>query len=77
MQLSMNWLADYTDVSDISIKEYCDRMTMSGSKVEGYETICGDISGVVCGKILEISRPLTPKDSLYVRWTSAETNPFR
>ena len=56
MQLSMNWLADYTDVSDISIKEYCDRMTMSGSKVEGYETICGDISGVVCGKILEISR---------------------
>ena len=52
MQLSMNWLADYTDVSDISIKEYCDRMTMSGSKVEGYETICGDISGVVCGKIL-------------------------
>ncbi|MGN1409299.1 MAG: phenylalanine--tRNA ligase subunit beta [Eubacteriales bacterium] len=56
MQLSMKWLADYTDVSDISIKEYCDRMTMSGSKVEGYETLGGDISGVVCGKILEIKR---------------------
>ena len=31
MQLSMNWLADFTDVSDISIKEYCDRMTLTGS----------------------------------------------
>lgn len=56
MQLSMKWLADYTDVSDISIKEYCDKMTMSGSKVEGYEVIGGDISGVVCGKILQITR---------------------
>lgn len=52
----MKWLADYTDVSDITIKQYCDRMTMTGSKVEGYETLGEDVSGVVCGKILEITR---------------------
>ncbi|MGN1345647.1 MAG: phenylalanine--tRNA ligase subunit beta [Eubacteriales bacterium] len=52
----MKWLADYTDVSDLTIKEYCDRMTMSGSKVEGYEELGADISGVVCGKILGITR---------------------
>ncbi|MBQ4349830.1 MAG: phenylalanine--tRNA ligase subunit beta, partial [Clostridia bacterium] len=52
----MKWLADYTDVSDITIKEYCDRMTMSGSKVEGYEELGADISGVVCGRILKIDR---------------------
>ena len=56
MQLSMKWLADYTDVSDITIKEYCDRMTMTGSKVEGYEVLGADITGVVCGRILEITR---------------------
>ena len=56
MNLSMKWLADYTDVSDITIKEYCDRMTMSGSKVEGYEELGSDISGVVCGRILKIDR---------------------
>ena len=56
MNLSMKWLADYTDVSDITIKEYCDRMTMSGSKVEGYEELGADISGVVCGRILKIDR---------------------
>ena len=38
MKLSMKWLADFTDVSDISIKDYSDRMTDTGSKVEGYET---------------------------------------
>lgn len=52
----MNWLADYTDVSDIDIKEYCERMTMSGSKVEGFELLDKDVSGVVCGRILEITR---------------------
>ncbi len=52
----MKWLADYTDVSDVTIKEYCDRMTMSGSKVEGWEELGADISGVVCGKILKIDR---------------------
>ena len=56
MNLSMKWLADYTDVSDITIKEYCDRMTMTGSKVEGYEELGADISGVVCGKILKIEQ---------------------
>ena len=56
MNLSMKWLADYTDVSDITIKEYCDRMTMSGSKVEGYEELGTDVSGVICGRILKISR---------------------
>lgn len=56
MQLSMKWLADYTDVSDITIKDYCDKMTMTGSKVEGYKELATDITGVVCGKILEITR---------------------
>ena len=35
MKLPMKWLADFTDVGDIDIKEYCDRMTATGSKVEG------------------------------------------
>ena len=54
MQLSMKWLADYTDVSDISIKEYCDRMTMTGSKVETFEVLAEDITKVVVGKILSV-----------------------
>lgn len=48
----MSWLSDYTDVDGITPKEYADRITMSGSKVEGVEDIGKDISNVVAGKVL-------------------------
>lgn len=53
MNLSMKWLADYVNV-DVPIKEYCHALTMSGSKVEGYETEGKEISNVVVGKILSV-----------------------
>lgn len=52
----MKWLADFTDVGDVNIKEYCDRMTDTGSKVEGYRDLAEDFSGIVCGKILKIEK---------------------
>ncbi len=55
MNLSMKWLADYVDVSDIDIKDYCDRMTDTGSKVEGYESLGEDIENVVVARILKIT----------------------
>ena len=65
MQLSMNWLADFTDVSDISIKDYCDRMTLTGSKVETYEVLAEDITGVVVGKLLSVA-PHANSDHLQI-----------
>lgn len=53
MNLSMKWLADYVNV-DVPIKEYCHALTMSGSKVEGYEIEGKEISNVVVGKILSV-----------------------
>lgn len=54
MKLSMKWLADFTDVGDIDAKAYCDRMTDTGSKVEGYETLGADIENVVVGRIVSV-----------------------
>ena len=56
MNLSMKWLADFTDVSDVNVKDYCDMMTDTGSKVEGYEELAEAFSGIVCGKILKIEK---------------------
>ncbi|MDD6094665.1 MAG: phenylalanine--tRNA ligase subunit beta, partial [Clostridia bacterium] len=56
MNLPRKWLADFTDVSDINTKEYCDRMTDTGSKVEGFETVAEEIKGVVVGKILKVEK---------------------
>ncbi len=64
MNLSMKWLSDYIDV-DCDIKDFVAGMTMSGSKVEGYEEESENISNVVVGKILEIANHENA-DSLFV-----------
>lgn len=53
MDLPMSWLSDYTDITGVTPKEYSDKMTMSGSKVEGVENLGKDIDKVVVGKVLE------------------------
>ena len=65
MNLSRNWLADFVDVSDVSNKDYCDRMTDTGSKVECFEQLGEDIENVVVAKITEI-KPHTNSDHLQI-----------
>ena len=55
MNLSINWLNDYTDIK-IGAKEFADRMTMSGSKVETFENMADNIKNVVVGKIAKIEK---------------------
>ncbi len=55
MNLSKNWLSDFVDVSDISVKDYCDRMTDTGSKVECFEELGEDIQNVLVAKIVKIT----------------------
>lgn len=54
MLVPMSWLKDYVDISDIDIKTFVDKMTMTGSAVESYEQLGKNIEKVVVGKILEI-----------------------
>ena len=57
MNLSMNWLADFVPASkDIKIKDYCDRMTDTGSKVEGYEILGEEIDNVIVARVVSMAR---------------------
>ena len=56
MNLSRNWLADFVDVSDIGNKEYSDRLTITGSKVEGFEVLGEDIENVVVAKVTAMEK---------------------
>lgn len=56
MILSRKWLEDYVDTKDISNKEFCDAMTLSGSKVEEYKTEGSEIENIVVGKINSLER---------------------
>lgn len=55
MNLSMKWLNDFVSTDGIDIKKYCDTMTDTGSKVEGYSTVASDIENVYVGKILSVT----------------------
>ena len=55
MDLSMRWLADYVDC-DMPIKEFVSGITLSGSKVECYETEGDYLSNVVVGQVKQIVR---------------------
>ncbi|WP_273320178.1 phenylalanine--tRNA ligase subunit beta [Vallitalea guaymasensis] len=55
MNVPMQWLNDYVEI-DCDIDTFMDGMTMSGSKVEGYEELGKEISKVVVGKILKIEK---------------------
>ena len=56
MNLSINWLNDFVNTDGIEIKEYCDRMTDTGSKVEGYEKLGDDIQNVVVARVEKMAR---------------------
>ncbi len=64
MDLSMKWLNDYVK-TDMPIKEFCDGMTMSGSKVETYSVQGADITNVVVGKCLAMEKH-PDADSLWI-----------
>ncbi len=55
MDLSMRWLADYVEC-DMPIKEFVSDITLSGSKVECYETEGDYLSNVVVGQVKQIVR---------------------
>ncbi|MCD6321785.1 MAG: phenylalanine--tRNA ligase subunit beta [Clostridiales bacterium] len=55
MKVSYSWIKEYTKI-DAGIKEFCDAMTMSGSKVEGWQILGDDIKNVVSGKVVEITK---------------------
>ena len=56
MILSLKWLHDFIDVSDIDIKTFCEDMTVSGSKVETYEELGKEIENVRIGLITKIEQ---------------------
>lgn len=55
MNLSMKWLSEFTP-ADMPVKAFADAMTMSGSKVEGFEAEGAKIENIVVGKILSIEK---------------------
>ena len=55
MRLSLNWLADFVDLT-LEAQALADRLTMAGLEVEAVEAVTPEFSGVVVGKVLNVER---------------------
>jgi phenylalanyl-tRNA synthetase beta chain len=55
MRLSLNWLADFVDLT-LGAQALADRLTMAGLEVEAVEEVTPGFSGVVVGKVLNVER---------------------
>jgi phenylalanyl-tRNA synthetase beta subunit (EC 6.1.1.20) len=55
MLVPLSWLKEFVDI-DIPVGELCNRLTMTGTKVETYKYMGENIENVVIGKILKIEK---------------------
>ena len=56
MNTSMSWIKAYVPELEATPQEYTDAMTLSGTKVEGFEVLDEDLDKIVVAKILKIDR---------------------
>ncbi len=56
MNTSLSWIKAYVPDLDVTAQEYTDAMTLSGSKVEGFEELDADLDKIVVGQITKIER---------------------
>ncbi len=54
MKVSINWIKDYVDLSDIDTDELVKRFNLSTAEIEGVEKKGADVQNVVFGKVLEV-----------------------
>ncbi len=56
MNTSLSWIKAYVPELECSAQEYTDAMTLTGTKVEGYEKLDADLEKIIVGKILKIDK---------------------
>lgn len=54
MNTSLSWIKAYVPGLDVTAQEYTDAMTLSGTKVEGYEELDADLDKIIIGQIDKI-----------------------
>lgn len=56
MNTALSWIKAYVPELDCTDQEYCDAMTLTGTKVEGFERLDKNLDKIVVGQIEKIER---------------------
>lgn len=65
MKLPISWLAEYIDISDLSLEELADRITFAGIEIEDIETVGPCFDKIVAG-LVKTCEPHPNSDHLHV-----------
>ena len=61
MLISLNWLNDYVDLSDLSAERIAELLSLHTAEVEGIEEVGAAIADVVVGEVLERAQHSRPQ----------------
>ena len=56
MNTALSWIKAYVPGLTCTDQEYCDRMTLTGTKVEGFERMDKNLEKIVVGQIEKIEK---------------------
>lgn len=56
MNTALSWIKAYVPDLDCTAQEYTDAMTLTGTKVEGFECLDADIDKIIVGQIIRIEK---------------------
>ena len=65
MNTSLSWIKMYVPDLDVTAQEYTDAMTLSGTKVEGFQKLDADLDRIIIGQIEKID-PHPDADKLII-----------
>lgn len=65
MKIPLTWLNEYIDLSDISVTELCETMTMLGLEIESVQDNGAELQNIVVGHIIDM-QPHPDADNLVV-----------
>ncbi|MDD4268829.1 MAG: phenylalanine--tRNA ligase subunit beta [Pirellulaceae bacterium] len=54
MKISLDWISDFVDLSDLDPETIADRLTLATAEVEGFEVLRRSVEGVVAGEVLSV-----------------------
>ena len=56
MNTALSWIKAYVPDLDVTAQEYTDAMTLTGTKVEGFECLDKNLEKIVVGQIISIEK---------------------
>lgn len=71
MKISLDWLCDFVDLSDVAPETIADRLTLSTAEVEGFETLSRSVAGVLVGEIVA-AKPLKAEPGKQLTLTTVD-----